>query len=56
MARYAIDHRIQRASDLRGFDVAGYRFVPELSTDAEFTFQRPQPPLVAQTRSAKKDA
>src|SRR5436189_179262 len=26
MARYAIDNRIDKAADLRGFDVAGYRF------------------------------
>lgn len=53
MARYAIDNRIDRAADLRSFDVADYRFVPELSSDEEFTFSRPQPVPVAQTR---KDA
>jgi len=50
MARYAIDHRIDRAADLRSFASQGYRFVPELSSDEEFTFARPQPPLVAQKR------
>jgi hypothetical protein len=53
MARYAIDNRIERAADLRGFDVAGYRYVPELSSDEQFTFSRPQPQPVAQSR---KDA
>ena len=54
MARYAIDNRIERATDLRGFDVAGYRLAPELSTDEEFTFVRPQPPPPSKTR-AKED-
>jgi cytoplasmic iron level regulating protein YaaA (DUF328/UPF0246 family) len=50
MARYAIDNRIDRVADLKGFDVAGYRFVAALSSDEEFTFARPQPPPVARTR------
>jgi cytoplasmic iron level regulating protein YaaA (DUF328/UPF0246 family) len=50
MARYAIDNRIERAQDLKGFDAAGYRFAPELSSDEEFTFIRPQPAPVAQPR------
>ena len=54
MARYAIDHRIERAADLRAFDVAGYRFVADQSSDTEFTFSRPQPPLVAPTRVRKE--
>ena len=53
MARYAIDNRIERAADLRAFDVDGYRFQPSLSSDEEFTFARPQPPPVAQTRAAQ---
>jgi cytoplasmic iron level regulating protein YaaA (DUF328/UPF0246 family) len=52
MARFAIDHRIDKAADLRAFDSAGYRFVPELSSEAELTFARPQPPPVAATRKA----
>lgn len=44
MARYAIDHRIDRAEKLKAFDVAGYAFRPELSTDADWVFARPQPP------------
>lgn len=50
MARYAIDRRIDRAADLKGFDAEGYRFVAHLSTDEEFTFSRPQPPPVAAQR------
>jgi hypothetical protein len=56
MARYAIDHRIHRAADLKGFDYEGYRFVAGLSTDEEFTFARPQPPPVAQQRKAAAHA
>jgi cytoplasmic iron level regulating protein YaaA (DUF328/UPF0246 family) len=43
MARFAIDNRIAKAADLRAFDVQGYRYVAELSSDEEFTFSRPQP-------------
>lgn len=43
LARYAIDNRIEQAAELKGFDVAGYRYVASLSTDDEFTFMRPQP-------------
>ena len=50
LARWAIDHRIAKASDLRGFDAAGYRYVPELSSDTELTFARPQPPPAAPSR------
>ena len=44
MARYAIDHRIDKAEKLKAFDGAGYRFRPELSTDTDWVFARPQPP------------
>jgi cytoplasmic iron level regulating protein YaaA (DUF328/UPF0246 family) len=50
MARWAIDNRIERATDARGFDAAGYRYVPELSSETEFTFARPQPPPVTPSR------
>jgi cytoplasmic iron level regulating protein YaaA (DUF328/UPF0246 family) len=50
MARFAIDNRIDRTADLRAFGAQGYRFVPELSSDEEFTFARPQPPLAAPRR------
>jgi len=54
MARYAIDNRIEHAADLKAFDSEGYRYVADLSTDDEFTFARPQPPPVAETRAAQK--
>ena len=50
LARYAIDHRLEKAQDLKAFDSDGYRYVPHLSTEAEWVFSRPQPPPV----SAKK--
>jgi uncharacterized protein len=52
MARFAIDNRIARASDLRSFDVAGYRFAPDLSSDTEFTFSRPQPEPISRAGKA----
>ncbi|WP_372783803.1 peroxide stress protein YaaA [Phenylobacterium sp.] len=54
MARFAIDNRIERAADLRAFDVDGYRFQASLSSDEDFTFARPQPPPVAETRAAQR--
>lgn len=58
MARFAIDNRIERAADLRAFDVADYRYVPEQSSETEFTFRRRQPEPLAQVRAARprKDA
>jgi cytoplasmic iron level regulating protein YaaA (DUF328/UPF0246 family) len=56
LARYAIDHRIEKAADLKGFDSEGYRLVPQLSNEDELTFSRPQPPPVAQQRKAAVDA
>jgi cytoplasmic iron level regulating protein YaaA (DUF328/UPF0246 family) len=44
MARYAIDHRLDKAADLKAFDSEGYRFQASASTDAEWVFSRPQPP------------
>ena len=54
MARFAIDNRIERAADLKAFDVDGYRFQRRSRRDEEFTFARPQPPPVAQIRAAAK--
>ena len=54
MARYAIDNRIEKAEDLRAFDVEGYRFQQGASSETEWVFSRPQPPpLSAATK--KKD-
>lgn len=52
LARYAIDHRIEQAEALKGFDSAGYRFAPALSSDDEFTFVRPQPAPAAARKAA----
>ena len=41
MARYAIDWRLEQAEGLKEFDRDGYRFAPELSSQAEWTFTRP---------------
>ena len=54
MARFAIDNRIEHARDLRAFAIEGYRFEASLSTDHEFTFARPQPLPIAQTRAETK--
>ncbi len=40
MARYAIDHKIDRAEGLKDFKVAGYGFDPVLSTDQDWIFTR----------------
>jgi hypothetical protein len=53
MARYAIDHRIERVADLKAFDRDGYRYIPELSSDEEMTFKRPQPPPPSAARARK---
>lgn len=45
MARFAIDNCINRADDLKTFDVEGYRFRDNGSTADEWLFARPQPPL-----------
>ena len=47
MARYAIDNRITRADDLRGFDLEGYGFVAAQSQPGEWTFSRQQPAAAA---------
>ena len=54
MARYAIDHRIDRPEGLKGFDVDGYRFDPRQSSAEEMVFRRPQPPPLAQVRAAAR--
>lgn len=43
MARYAIDNRIERAEDLKGFDREGYAFRPAQSSAHDWVFTRPQP-------------
>ena len=43
MARYAIEGRVEKAEALKAFDLDGYRFRPDLSTEADWVFARPQP-------------
>lgn len=40
MARYAIDHRIDRPEGLQAFDSAGYVFAPKVSNDTDWVFVR----------------
>ena len=44
MARFAIDHRIDRAEGLKAFDTAGYGFNAALSSPTDWVFSRLQPP------------
>ena len=50
MARYMIDRRIDDAEALKTFDVAGYRYRPDLSRDGDWVFSRPQPEPVGGIR------
>ena len=43
MARYAIDNRIDQVEGLKAFDLDGYAFRADLSTEADWIFARPQP-------------
>lgn len=52
LARWAIDNRVARAADLKGFDADGYRFDPAQSDAETFTFVRPQPPPPSQQKRA----
>ncbi|MDQ8029607.1 MAG: peroxide stress protein YaaA [Brevundimonas sp.] len=40
MARYAVDQRIEKAEDLKGFDRDGYRFDAAASTENDWIFTR----------------
>lgn len=51
MARWAIDQRVERASDLTDFDRAGYRIDRAVSTEEALVFWRPQPAPVAEQRA-----
>ena len=54
MARWAIDQRIERAADLRGFDAGGYRIDAGRSSEGALVFWRPQPEPVAVQRARAK--
>jgi len=43
MCRYAIEQRAEAPEVLQGFDSAGYRYRPEMSTDSEWVFARAYP-------------
>jgi len=43
MARWIIDNRIDDPAKLKDFNIEGYRFDPEASTDTTLEFSRPQP-------------
>jgi cytoplasmic iron level regulating protein YaaA (DUF328/UPF0246 family) len=40
MARYAIEHRVRRPEQLRGFNAGGYVLAPEMSTPERLVFRR----------------
>ncbi len=40
MSRYIIDNRLQRPNELKSFDIAGYRYSPELSSEKAWAFTR----------------
>jgi hypothetical protein len=46
MARWIVEHRAERAEQLKEAAVHDYRFVPEASDDVRWVFRRPQPPPV----------
>ena len=44
MARWILQNRIDKANDLKNFDVENYKFDKSLSSEKELVFTRPQPP------------
>ncbi|WP_411816252.1 peroxide stress protein YaaA [Hyphococcus sp. DH-69] len=44
MARWAVENQIDDANDLKKFNVEGYRFQKDQSSDDTWLFTRPQPP------------
>ncbi len=54
MARYMIDHRVDRPEGLKDFNVAGYTFRADLSSDGDWVFSRPQPELVTTARKKEE--
>ncbi len=53
MARWAIVNRIDRAEDLKGFNVDGYAYQKKLSADGNLVFARAQPALKSAPKKAK---
>jgi len=55
MARFAVMNRIEKREELKAFDLEGYKFRSDLSSEREWVFARPQPePKAAQKQ--KEDA
>jgi len=50
MARFMIDHCVDRPEGLKDFNVAGYTFRPDLSADGDWVFTRPQPELIGKAK------
>lgn len=46
MAAWMIQNRIDAPEDLTGFNLDGYEYQPDESTESKLTFSRPQPPPV----------
>ncbi|CAM3825924.1 peroxide stress protein YaaA [Litorimonas haliclonae] len=44
MARWIMQNRIDKAEDLKAFDLENYKFDKSLSSETELVFTRPQPP------------
>ena len=53
MARYMIDHRVDRPEGLKDFSVAGYSFRADLSSSDDWVFTRPQPELVTKAKKTE---
>lgn len=45
MARWCIDNRVHAVETLKSFDIDGYEFSPDASSDKKLIFSRPQPEL-----------
>ncbi len=54
MARFIVDHRIDRPDGVKDFTIAGYTFRDDLSKDDDWVFTRPQPEAIAVTRARAK--
>ena len=50
MARFALEHGVDRPDGLKDFTGGGYRFSARDSQELEWVFTRPQPPPIAQQR------
>ncbi len=44
MARWIVQNKVERAKDLKDFNVEGYKLDKKASSDAELVFTRKQPP------------